>query len=423
MTKRIVAILSLLIICASCSKPNAAINPAPSPTPTPVHSPSLQPSTVPTAEPTPEPTETIDPIKEQIASMTLDEKIGQMVLVGLDGTSMQKNAKKMIDQYRIGGFVLYKDNITSAAQTLKLLNQLKAANQANSVPLWLSIDQEGGKVSRMPAEFAKLPPASDIGRADDLVYTKLIGEALGEEVSALGFNMDFAPVLDINSNPKNPVIGNRSFGADTGTVIEHGLETMKAIQSKQVAAVVKHFPGHGDTSVDSHLDLPVVNKTRQQLEAFELLPFVKAIEQKADAIMVAHLLIPKIDAKYPASISKKIIKELLREDLGYDGVVITDDMTMGGITDHFNVGEAAVRSIQAGSDIILIGHDNGIQVSVLKALKQSARDGEITKDMLDQSVYRILKLKAKYEITDTAVQSIDVKAVNKQIKDALEAGK
>lgn len=421
MTKKIVVILSLLIICASCSKPNAANNPASSPTP--IISPSIQPTTQPTAEPTPEPTVTTDPIKEQIASMTLDEKIGQMVLVGLDGTSMEKNAKKMIEQYRVGGFILYKDNMTSAAQTLKLLNQLKAANQANSAPLWLSIDQEGGKVSRMPAEFAKLPPAADVGRADDLAYTKLIGEALGEEVSALGFNMDFAPVLDINSNPKNPVIGNRSFGADSETVIEHGLETMKAIQSKQIAAVVKHFPGHGDTSVDSHLDLPVVNKTRQQLEAFELLPFVQAIEQDADAIMVAHLLIPKIDEKYPASISKKMIKELLRKDLGYEGVVITDDMTMGGITDHFNVGEAAVKSIQAGSDIILIGHDNGIQVSVLKALKQSARDGEITRDMLDQSVYRILKLKAKYQLSDTAVNKIDVKAVNNLIGAAVKAGK
>ncbi|OBZ17046.1 MULTISPECIES: beta-N-acetylhexosaminidase [Bacillales] len=419
MSKKIVAILSILIICASCSKANAPTNQAPSPAP--IVSPSLQPTTEPTVEP--EPTETIDPIKEQIAAMTLDEKIGQMVLVGLEGTTIQDDAKKMIEQYRIGGFILYKDNMTDAAQTLKLLNQLKAANEANTAPLWLSLDQEGGKVSRMPEQFIKLPPAADVGRVNEAAYTKLIGEALGEEVHALGFNMDFAPVLDINSNPKNPVIGNRSFGADPDTVISHGMETMKAIQSKQVAAVVKHFPGHGDTSVDSHLDLPVVNKTRQQLEAFELLPFVRAIKQNADAIMVAHLLIPKIDEKYPASISKKIIKDMLRDDLGYEGVVITDDMTMGGITEHFNVGQAAVRSIQAGSDIILIGHDNAIQLSVLKALKQSARDGDIPKDMLDQSVYRILKLKAKYQLADTPVKSIDVKAVNKQIEAALAAGK
>lgn len=233
--------------------------------------------------------------------------------------------------------------------------------------------------------------------------------------------MDFAPVLDINSNPKNPVIGNRSYGTNAETVITHGLETMKAIQSKQVAAVVKHFPGHGDTSVDSHLDLPVVNKSLAELKAFELLPFVEAIQQDTDAIMIAHLLIPKIDKDYPASLSKKMISKLLREELGYEGVVMTDDMTMGGITEHFDVGKAAVTSILAGSDIILIGHDYKTQLSVLQSLKKSARDGVISRDMLDKSVYRILRLKEKYKLEDKTLPSIDVKAVNLQIKAAIQS--
>jgi beta-N-acetylhexosaminidase len=417
MNMKVATLLSLMLIFTSCSNPMSSNQSVPSPAP------SLSPTFQPTNEPTVKPTEAIDPIKEKIAGLTLDEKIGQMVIVGIEGTSMQKQAKEMIDKYEVGGFILYKDNITGADQSLKLLNQLKASNQMNDIPLWLSVDQEGGKVSRLSDEFTKLPSAADIGKAANSRYTYLIGQALGEAVHALGFNMDFAPVLDINSNPKNPVIGNRAFGATPELVITHGIETMKAIQSKQVAAVVKHFPGHGDTSVDSHLDLPVVNKSLKELEAFELLPFVKAIQEDADAIMIAHLLIPKIDEKYPASLSKEIITDLLRKKLNYNGVVITDDMTMGGITDHYDVGEAAVKSVLAGSDIILIGHDYDTQISVLQALIQNARDGVITKEQLDQSVYRILSLKAKYALEDKTVVSVDVEAVNHRIRSAFQAKK
>lgn len=418
MTKQIAAILSLFIMVSqiiSCGNSAVPIKTAPPASPT------ISPSSQPTDWPSVEPTETTDPIKEQISAMTLDDKIGQMVLMGLDGTTMGAKTKEMIATYHVGGFILYKDNITGASQAVKLLNQLKAANHAKAAPLWLSIDQEGGKVSRMPAEFIQLPPAADVGRANDLDYTYQIGQTLGMEVRSLGFNMDFAPVLDINSNPNNPVIGNRSFGSNPEIVITHGMETMKAIQSTQVAAVVKHFPGHGDTKVDSHLDLPVVNKNIKELEAFELLPFVEAIRQDADAIMIAHLLIPQVDDKYPASLSKKLITILLRGKLGFDGVIITDDMTMGGITKHYNIGEAAVKSIQAGSDIILVGHEYDKQLAVLKALKKSAQAGAITKDMLDQRVYRILSLKKKYQLKDSAIKTVDVKAVNRQIRAALNA--
>ncbi|WP_339209135.1 beta-N-acetylhexosaminidase [Paenibacillus sp. FSL K6-3182] len=419
MIKKAVTLLTLLIICSSCSTGNTSTSP--SPTISPSDQPTIMPSPKPTDRSTDKPAEQNDPLKQKIANMTLDEKIGQMVIVGLEGTSMDKQAKELIEKYRVGGFILYKDNMNDAAQILKLLNQLKETNQKNQTPLWLSVDQEGGKVNRMPEEYIKLPPPAEVGKAGNTDYTFQIGQALGEEVRSIGFNMDFAPVLDINSNPKNPVIGNRSYGTNAETVITHGLETMKAIQSKQVAAVVKHFPGHGDTSVDSHLDLPVVNKSLAELKAFELLPFVEAIQQDTDAIMIAHLLIPKIDKDYPASLSKKMISKLLREELGYEGVVMTDDMTMGGITEHFDVGKAAVTSILAGSDIILIGHDYKTQLSVLQSLKKSARDGVISRDMLDKSVYRILRLKEKYKLEDKTLPSIDVKAVNLQIKAAIQS--
>ncbi len=275
----------------------------------------------------------------------------------------------------------------------------------------------------MPKEFVKIPSARAIGGVKDSGYARGIGEALGAELSALGFNMNFAPVMDIDSNPANPVIGDRSYGRKPEQVIDNGIAVMKGLQARDVAAVVKHFPGHGDTSVDSHLDLPVVSKSLKELESFELLPFAEAVKEGTDAVMVAHLLIPALDKDYPASISKNIIGGLLREKLGYDGVVITDDMMMGGITKHYGLTEAAVRSVQAGSDILLVGHDYKQQTAVIQALIKNVADGKLTEDRIDESVYRILKLKSKYRLEDKQLDSVDVKSVNKEIQAALNAGK
>ncbi|WP_424765519.1 beta-N-acetylhexosaminidase [Paenibacillus sp. sgz302251] len=407
MQKTLTLLLTFLMLGAlliSCGKDASSGNMQPSPQPIEV----------------PEPN---DPIKDRIAEMSIDEKIGQMLLVGLEGTTVNSESRMLIEDKHIGGFILYKDNMTDSSQIAALLNELKDANRVNKAPLWLSVDQEGGKVNRLPEQYAKLPTAEQIGRMNNSEYSFQIGAVIGEALHSLGFNMNFAPVLDINSNPLNPVIGNRAFGDTPQRVIQHGMETMKGLQSKQVAAVVKHFPGHGDTSIDSHLDLPVVKKSISELENFELLPFKEAIKQHTDAIMIAHLLIPKLDEKYPASLSKKIMTDLLRNTLQYEGVIITDDMTMGGITEHFDIGEAAVRSVQAGSDILLIGHDYDLQMTVIKALKKSVDEGVLTEDMLNKSVYRILRLKEKYKLQDTPVNHVDVQAVNRQIEAALKLAK
>lgn len=371
------------------------------------------------AQPSEPPSSPADPVQAQLDKMSLNEKIGQMVIVGLDGTNLQADARKMIETYKVGGFILYKPNITSAEQTLKFLNQLKKANQPNPAALWLSTDQEGGRVSRMPEPYLKIPTAKEIGQKNSTAYATGIGQALGEEIKSVGFNLDFAPVMDINSNPNNPVIGDRSYGANADTVINNGTAVLKGIQSEGVAAVVKHFPGHGDTSVDSHLELPVVNKSLKQLEGFELLPFQAAVKQGTDMVMVAHLLIPKIDPDYPASLSKQMISDLLRDQLGYDGVVITDDLTMGGIVKHYGIAEAAVRSIQAGSDIVLVGHDVERETAVIKALQNAASSGKLTEQEIDQHVYRILQLKQKYKLSDKTVSTVDVSAVNADVKKLL----
>ncbi|MHA7962556.1 beta-N-acetylhexosaminidase [Paenibacillus sp. CAU 1782] len=415
--------LSIVLIvaggCGSSSGGAAAPTASPPSSTSAAESPSPSPSAPDkTGEPAATPLPGED-IADQIANMTLDEKIGQLLLIGLDGKTISPFAKKMIQDNKVGGFILYKDNIKSAAQTAALLNSLKAANKENSVPLWLSLDQEGGKVSRLPAEINKFPSAHELGALKDIEHTKDVGHALGLSVKALGFNMDFAPVLDIDSNPDNPVIGDRSFGSDADTVINHGLAMMHGISEAGVTTVVKHFPGHGDTSVDSHYALPVVGKSLDELGKLELLPFVEAVGQNADAVMVAHLLIPALDKDYPTSISDKAINGLLRSGLGYNGVVVTDDLTMGGLLQDNEIGEAAVRAVQAGADLLLVGHDEKLQQRVLAALSSSVKDGSITEDRLDESLHRLLALKQKYKLQDAKSDTPDINAINEVISEAL----
>ncbi len=358
-------------------------------------------------------------IQQLINAMTLEEKVGQLVMVGIDGFTNDAHSMQLMEKYHVGGFIVFKKNIQTTNQLTALLNSLKETNAAsNKVPVFLSVDEEGGRVSRLPEEFHKFPSNYIIGQKNDSILSYQIGQILGKELGAFGLNMDFAPVLDINSNPDNPVIGDRSFGTTAGLVSKLGVETMKGIQSQNTISVVKHFPGHGDTSVDSHIGLPRVNHGIDRLKSFELKPFEAAIENDADAVMIAHILLPKLDAENPASFSKAVITDLLRTDMNFDGVVITDDFTMGAIAKNYDMGKAAVKSIKAGGDIVLVCHGFDKQETVIKALLAAARSGQISQDRLDQSVYRILKLKRKYVLADTQAGPVDVKSINDQI-DAL----
>ncbi len=365
------------------------------------------------------PVEKVDPIKEQIKEMSIEEKIGQMIVVGLEGYTLDDNSKKMIEEHYVSGFILFSKNIENSNQLLNLINSLKEANSKNRIPLFISVDEEGGRVSRMPKEFRKLPTNKKIGKINNSEFSYEIGKILGEELKLFGFNMDFAPVLDINSNPNNPVIGDRSFGTNEKIVSKLGVETMKGIQSKGVVSVIKHFPGHGDTSIDSHIGLPSINNDFERLKSFEFIPFVDAIKSGADAVMIAHILLPKIDPDYPSSLSKTIITDILREDIGFDGVVITDDMTMGAIAKNYEIGDAAVKAVNAGSDIILVAHgfDNG--VAVINSIKEAVENGIISEERLDESVYRILSLKQKYNISDDTKDTIDVEDINNKIDEIL----
>ncbi|MBY0754356.1 beta-N-acetylhexosaminidase [Clostridium sardiniense] len=361
----------------------------------------------------------VDAIKDKITTMSLDEKIGQLIIGGFNGYTVDSNTENLIKENHLGGFILFQRNVENSNQLLKLINTLKSLNKGNIAPLFISADEEGGTVTRMPNEIKKLPSNSYIGKINNEDFSYNIGKTLGKELNAFGINMDYAPVLDINSNPNNPVIGIRSFGDNKDIVTRLGTRTMEGIKSQNVIPVVKHFPGHGDTSVDSHIGLPVVNCDLKRLNDFELAPFKSAIDKGADAVMVAHILLPKLDPKYPATLSYNIITDLLRKDIGFDGVVITDDMTMGAIMENYNIGNASVKAINAGADIVLVCHKYENIQTAINSIKKAVSDKVITEDRIDESVYRVLSLKEKYKLTDNKINSVDVNEINKSITDVL----
>lgn len=359
-------------------------------------------------------------IKSRLKKMTIDEKIGQLIIAGFDGITVNDELQSLILEKYIGGVILFSKNVESASQVVELNNEIKEINKVNKSPIFISVDEEGGLVSRMPSEFKDIPTNSDIAKYDDEDLSYNIGKVIGEEISSLGFNMDFAPVLDINSNPNNPVIGDRSFGDNEAIVSKLGIATMKGLKDSDVIATVKHFPGHGDTSVDSHVGLPVVEHDLERLKSFELVPFKKAIDAGADMVMVSHIMLPKIDEKEPATLSKTIITDILRKDMNYNGVVVTDDMTMGAIINNYDIGEAAVKSINAGVDIVMVCHQYENVTKVIDAIKEAVNNGSITEERIDKSVERILKLKDKYNIEDGVTTEPNVDSINDKISSVLE---
>ncbi|MCF6462973.1 beta-N-acetylhexosaminidase [Clostridium sp. Cult1] len=363
--------------------------------------------------------ESKDNIEKIIDKMTLDEKIGQLMIIGINGLTIDDHTKEMIEKYHIGGFILFKYNIADENQTLELLNNLKKVNSTNPIPLFLSIDEEGGRVSRLPNSFIKLPAAKRIGDINDKDISLEYGKIIGKRLKSLGFNMNFGPVLDVNSNPQNPVIGDRAFGSSSKTVVDNGMQVMKGIKSENIVAAVKHFPGHGDTNMDSHIDLPVIEKDLNDLEKIELVPFKESIKQGVDTIMIGHILFPKLDNQYPATLSKEIITGLLREKLSYEGLIISDDMTMGAIIKNYTIEEAAIKFLKAGGDLLLICHGYENHVKIINRIKEEVNKGSISEDELDEKLYRIIQIKEKYKLEDHLIERLDMDTLNSKTQELM----
>ncbi|TDF98337.1 beta-N-acetylhexosaminidase [Paenibacillus piri] len=414
-----------LIVLAGCRTKHAEPSAPETPPPTSANHAAPNPQPVDREPPKPaaqEPPESVDPTAELVAQMSMTEKIGQMVLIGVDGTAMKPEISTFIKERRVGGIILYSHNIVSATQTTELVNGLKQSNREAGarLPLLLSADQEGGRVSRLPKEIAAFPASMTIGSTNDTKYAYQVGSALGEAIKSVGLNTDYAPVLDVNTNPDNPVIGDRSFGNTSKTVRSMGVQEMLGMKSHEVIPVVKHFPGHGDTSVDSHKGLPVVDHDLQRLRSIEFEPFASAIKEGAPAVMVAHILMNKLDPDTPASMSRIVIQNFLRDELKFNGVVITDDMTMEAIGKTMPIGPASVQAVLAGADIVLVGHNPKQQNDVLDALSAAAESGEIPQPVIDASVYRIVKLKQSFRLSDQPTPPADMSELNKHIQEALK---
>ena len=402
------AMLCALVGCASAP----GESPSPLPQATPSAEPSFSPSETPQTTPTPEP----DPIEEQLQNLTTEQKVGQLLLAGIEGTSAGEDAVYAVQTVQAGGIILFRRNIESCAQTAQLVTGLKALN-GDYIPMLISSDEEGGPVSRMPAgEVLDLPSASYFGKFEDGVLALRLGQALAAQCSALGVNTDFAPVADVWSNPDNTVIGKRAYGTDAALVAALVPRVAEGLASGGVIPVVKHFPGHGDPAVDSHYDLPVVTKTLEELESLELIPFRAAIEAGAPAVMVAHLLVKEIDDTLPATLSPKVVDGLLRTELGFDGVVFTDDLTMGAISNTYGMGEAAVLAVEAGCDVLLVCHGTANLKAAYEALLEAVESGRISRKHLDDSVYRILTLKTEYSLTNDPVPEPDVTSLNELLE-------
>jgi len=415
MTNRNLLALILLIVFTLTGCQTAAV-PAPAPEAAPTAAvPSPESTPTPALTPVPEP----DPLAEQLAAMTVEEKVGQLLIGGFEGTEIGDQATRLVQEYQVGGLILYGRNIAGAGQLVTLTNGLKALN-GDGIPLFLSIDQEGGGVDRMPPEVRRTPGAYCVGQTGSVPAAQSYGDVLAAECAAFGLNLDFAPVLDVWSNPGNTVIGQRAFSADARTVAGLGPAAARRMMDQGVIPVVKHFPGHGDTAVDSHVGLPVVDKSPEELEETELIPFRAAIQSagtdgQVPAVMVAHILLTQLDPERPASLSPAVVTGLLREELGFAGAVLTDDLTMGAVTQSYGLGEAAVLAVEAGCDILLVCHGQDSVPAVRTALLEAVASGRITAERLDESVYRILRLKTEYALTNEPVSPPDLEALNAQI--------
>ncbi|WP_240636743.1 beta-N-acetylhexosaminidase [Paenibacillus silvae] len=416
----LVVIITLLAACAQTAKPSPAGSSNGGATTSPNSSSSGNDSTAPQegaqGGSQAEAQEEADPVKKQLEQLSLEEKVGQMILAGVQGTTMDAQAKQMITDQKVGGIIFYASNVTTLQGTAAFVQSIKQANQSNPVPILMSVDQEGGKVSRMPDTVESIPSNRKVGKTSDPALAEQMGALLARQIKLAGFNVDFAPVLDINSNPQNPVIGDRSFGTTADLVTRMGLAEMKGLRQEGIIPVVKHFPGHGDTSVDSHLDLPVVNKTEKQLAKLEWIPFQAAVKEQAEAVMVAHILFPKLDPEYPASLSSVIIGEHLRGKFDYKGVVITDDLSMGAIAKNYSLEKATLATVQAGSDILLVAHSYESAKTIFDTLISAVKSGKIKESRIDESVYRILALKQQYKLSDDQQAAGDVKQLNADIR-------
>ena len=349
-----------------------------------------------------------------IKELSLEEKIGQMLIMGLEDKE-QKGIDNIIKKLKIGGIIIYKKNYNNYEQMLGLINNIKEMNVENKIPITISVDQEGGRVNRMPPEILNLKSATKFANSKDVELVKETGNIIGKMLNKTGISMDYAPILDIRRFEEKHAIGDRCYGENKEDVEKYAIEVMKQLQQNNVISVIKHFPGHGLTKKDSHFRIPKIKEKIEQLQKEDMQPFEVAIKNGADAIMVGHLIIKDVDKKYPASLSKKVIQKYLIEKYNYNGLIITDDMKMMAIRLHYNMKKAVKRAILAGNDIVMMGLSYKKVDKIIKYIISQIKKGKISEERINKSVEKILRIKEKYNITDEKASGFDINKINEQI--------
>jgi len=326
---------------------------------------------------------------------SLRRDIGQLLIGSLPGTTITPELRSLARKFQLGGVILFARNIEVPEQVAELAHDVQLL--ATESPLWVSVDQEGGRVARLRAPFTEWPPMAALGRSGDPSLASRFAAALAAELSAVGITLDYAPVLDIHTNPQNPIIGDRALAESAERVAELGAAIVTGLQDNGVAACGKHFPGHGDTSVDSHLDLPLVEHPPDRIRRVECVPFRAAIDAGVAFIMTAHILVPTLDAEKPATLSPRIVRSILRDELGFAGVIVSDDLEMKAIAKTWSVPDAAVQAIAAGCDALLVcSGDVDVQAQTLEALVHAAEAGRIPRAALEASHKRLRQAKEQF---------------------------
>ena len=372
-------LLSIMLFCTSCgvSKENSKSD------------------TVENKEPTVD-----EKVEKIVNNMTLEEKVGQIFMVapeavdkdGGSTTVFTENIEKEIEKYNLGGYILFASNIENPTQTQELINGLK---KSSKIQPFVGVDEEGGRVARIGKNSAmgveKIEPMAQVGKSQNYERANEIGTTIGKYIKNLGFNLDFAPDTDVLTDSNNTEIGDRSFGNDPEVVGKMATEVVKGLQSENISTVLKHFPGHGGSIGNSHQGFSLSNRTEEELKKCEIVPFKTAIENGADCVMVAHMSLPNVTGdNIPATLSKKVVTDMLKTELNFKGVVFSDSMSMGAITENYGTGDACVKAVEAGIDMVLMPENLD---EAYNAVLEAVKNGKISQERLDDAVSRIIKAK------------------------------
>jgi beta-N-acetylhexosaminidase len=324
--------------------------------------------------------------------------IGQLLLTGFDGKQIPPELRSLAREFDLGGVIYFARNVESPEQVAEL--SLAAHELQQELPLWVAVDQEGGRVARLREGFTRWPPMATLGRAQDATLAQRFARALAHELSAVGITLDFTPVLDVLTNPKNPAIGDRALSDKPEDVARLGRVIIETLQSQGIAASGKHFPGHGEADVDSHNEMPVSDLPPDRLQAVELVPFRAAIEARVAFMLTAHVLFPPLDEEHPATLSRRIVSDLLRDELRFDGAILTDDLDMGAIAKRYPIDEAVVQAMAAGVDGLLIcGTDYDKKATALEALIRAVEEEKLPLKRVEDAMKRMRAAKERFLLT------------------------